>query len=217
MPNQLSPLLKAWKEIWSIFISDPAFRKYFTNTADYTVRMNTTKRIASNSGTIRLPGNRGTDEDHFISFIKYDNRIDIFDPADTSGRYNSFLTDRVKNKIATLSARPVRVLNYHPQCHDGDTFCQTWSLAWMKPSLRKNVTGVRTSNQSMTAMHKICRAIANSKKFSEYMLDPPNAASFQRVINKSCRDYGVIPPLTIAGFVEMSKHITLAQIKDIFG
>ncbi len=198
-------------------MSDPEFRKYFTNTADYTVRMNSKKKIIDKAGTIRLPGTRKSGEDHFISFVMYPERIDIFDPADPSSRYNSFLTDRVKNKIASLSARPVRVLNCHPQRHDGDTFCQTWSLAWMKPSLRKNVTGVRTSNQSMTAMHKICRAIANSKKFSEYMLDPPNAASFQRVINKSCRDYGVIPPLTIAGFVEMSKHITIAQIKDIFG
>lgn len=185
-------------------MSDPEFRKYFTNTADYTVRMNSKKKILDKAGTIRLPGTRKSGEDHFISFVMYPERIDVFDPADPSSRYGTFLTDRVKNKIASLSARPVRVLNCHPQCHDGDTFCQTWSLAWLDKNLRKHVvTGCGDGGH--TAIHKICRLIANSKKFSEYMLYPPNAASFQKILNNT----------TTVDFVEMSKRVTLEQIRDI--
>lgn len=211
---KLSNKLACWKELWSVFIADPAFREHYTKTHDFTVGED--NKIDKPSGTICLKGNRNSGEDHFIAFKKYIDHIEIFDPADTSGRYNSFLNDSVKNKIMKMSNRSVRVVNWHPQCHDGDTFCQTWSLAWLKSSLRKYIKSVKTNQDSIINMYKICKTIARSRSFSQYMTYPPNIPDFQKLINKTCKKYKS-PPMTVYDFVDMSRNITLRQIKEIYG
>lgn len=209
--------LASWKEIWSIFISDKEFRNFFTDTHDYTVRPSSVKKINRNVGTIHLPGTRGSGEDHFIAYKKYKDRIDIFDPADTSGRYNSFLNNTTKEKISKLASKPVRVLNYHPQCHKGDTFCQTWSLAWLKPNLQKYVIGVKNKNQSIENIYKICYKISHSIKFKQYMLFRPNIPLFRKIIDKSRIKFGLPPTMSVLDFVKFSQSLTLSQIKEIFG
>jgi hypothetical protein len=218
MPSPLSKSLKAWKETWDVFISDPEFRNYFLNgtSGDYTVRPNSRVRITKKFGTIRIPGGRS--EDHFVAYARSPNGgINIFDSADTSGRYNSFLSANVIQSVARMaSANSVRLLPHHPQCHDNDTFCQTWSLAWLKPSLRKYVIGVRSPSKSAENIYKICHAIAKSQKFSQYMRY--NSEPFTKVINKIRKKYKLTDnPLAVEEFIERSKHISHANIKDVFG
>jgi hypothetical protein len=217
-PTPLSKSLKVWKETWDVFVSDPEFRNYFLNgtSGDYTVRPNSRVRITKNFGTIRIPGGRS--EDHFVAYRKSPNGgINIFDSADTSGRYNSFLSGDVIRSVARMaSTNSVRLLPHHPQCHDNDTFCQTWSLAWLKPSLRKYVIGVRSPSKSAENIYKICHAIANSSKFAEYMRY--NEPAFTKVINKIHKKYRVQQtPMAVEEFILNSKHISRANIKDVFG
>lgn len=211
---RLSNKLACWKEIWSVFMADPEFREHYTGTHDFTVGKDIS--INRSQGTLRLPGTRKSGEDHFIAFKKYTHHIEIFDPADTSGRYNSFLNDTVKYKIMKMANRSVRVVNWHPQCHDGDTFCQTWSLAWLKPSLRKYITTVKTKQDSIVNMYKLCSKIAKSRAFSQYMLDPGNVIPFQKLISKTCKEYKT-PQMSVREFVDMSKNIKLRDIKEIYG
>jgi len=208
--------LVCWKTLWDVFISDKEFRKYYTNTkGDYRVTNRTTKPIRQPSGTLLLPGTRSSGEDHFVTYNMTPARITVFDPSDTSGTYGSYLNDRVKKRISKLANKPLYVNNRHPQCHSGDTFCQTWSLAWLRRNHHTHINESQTPSSSSVPLAMLVRRIASSTRFEEYML--ANKVQFQPIINKERVKNQLRPTLSVEEFIRMSQHITSHQIKDILG
>ena len=216
MSAVLNRELACWKTLWDIFISDVEFRKYYTKTkGDYRITNRATKPIRQPSGTLLLPGTRSNGEDHFVTYTMTPTRITVFDPADTSGTYGSYLNANAKKKISELANRPLYVNTRHPQCHSGDTFCQTWSLAWLRRRLHSYINESQTPSSSNIPIASLVRRIAKSSRFKAYML--ANMVQFQPIINKERRNKHLPPTLSVEDFVHMSQHITAQQIKDILG
>ena len=213
--STLSRELVCWKTLWDVFISDEEFRKYYTKTkGDYRITIRTTKPIRHPAGTLLLPGTRSSGEDHFVTYTMTSARITIFDPSDTSGTYGSYLNANVKKKISELANKPLYVNDRHPQCHSGDTFCQTWSLAWLRRKLHTHINESKTPSSSSIPLSRLVRRIANSTRFKAYMM--ANKVPFQLIIHKE-RHKKHLPPMTVEEFIYMSQHITPHQIKDILG
>jgi hypothetical protein len=211
----LSRDLVCWKTLWDIFISDEEFRKYYANVkGDYRITPGTKKPIQHPSGTLVLPGERSSGEDHFVTYNMTPQRITVFDPSDTSGTYGSYLNETARKKIATLAKKPLYVSHRHPQCHSGDTFCQTWSLAWLRRNLQSYINESRTPNSSIAPITALVKTIAQSNKFKQYMMS--NKVQFQPIINKERRKKH-LEPMSVEEFIYMSRHITQANIGDILG
>ena len=211
----LSKELKSWKTLWDLFISDPEFRKYFTNTSgDYKITSRSVKPILEPSGTLLLPGSRRSGEDHFVAYTMTPQRITVFDPSDTSGTYGSYLNENTKRKISQLAKKPLYVNHRHPQCHSGDTFCQTWSLAWLSRNLSNYISESRTPNSSAGPIARLVKTVARSNRFINYMHF--NEQTFQSLITRE-RNNKKLPSMTVDQFIHMSQHITPLQIRAILG
>lgn len=183
--------LRAWKHLWDLFIGDSVFREYYTDTPSYDLdmkRVTLRTKISKPKGTLYIgPTRKKGREGHFIGYEMNSGNIRIFDPSGFA--YQQFSANsRLANSVAQRSGKSVIRLENHPQdiC-TGDTFCQTWSIAWLKPNMRKLTQGVNTANKSVTNMYTIVSTIANSAKFSQYMR--ANAQTFDEFIRKECDAY----------------------------
>jgi hypothetical protein len=142
-----------WKTIWDSVVNNDAFRrKYLGNPgSEYgEVLINGTgvHGEISRFGTILMKGY--CDEDHFAAY----RGETIFDPAGNQYSYFS----RVKYNYTIKKSFPgFEILDWHPQVREGDTFCQTWSLYWLK-----NPVGTKS-------LFEICKDIENSEDFYTFV------------------------------------------------
>jgi hypothetical protein len=120
-----------WKSHWDAIVNDQAFRRKFTGClGDYDVTR--CRRIVHSKGTLYVPISE--DEGHFMAYeFEGPNVIRVFDPAHSKSRYSGHI-DRAR--ISKLSGRRVVVCKDHPQWHEEDTFCASWTLAWLRPDMR---------------------------------------------------------------------------------
>jgi hypothetical protein len=121
--------MEEWKPQWDAIVNDPAFRRRFTECqGDY--NLTTCRRIVHPKGTLYLPLTE--DEGHFFAYEFVGSKvIRVFDPAHPKHRYGGKL-DRAL--VSKLSGRRVVMCRDHPQTHEEDTFCATWTLLWLKPN-----------------------------------------------------------------------------------
>ena len=182
-----------WKYRWDIVMNDREFRKSHNATADYTCHSNRgfTNKISKNykNGTIYIKApknNQGQNapEGHFIAYKMYNNKIVLFDPAPPEGTYGAWANKNVVGFIAANTGLKVEIEPYHTQAHEEDSFCATWSLAWLDPTLRPFTTNVTNGNKGVTNIFQICRIIANEEDFPAHV---------KRVFNK----YGMTDRMAI--------------------
>jgi len=126
--------MEKWKPYWDAIVNDPKFRRKFTGAkGDYDLTR--CRRIAHPKGTLYLP--LSDDEGHFFAYeFVGSNIIRVFDPAHPKSHYGGHLD---RELISKLSGRRVVVCRDHPQWHEEDTFCATWTLLWLRPDARKLV------------------------------------------------------------------------------
>ena len=119
------------KTKWDTVVNDRAFRRKFTGCkGDYDISK--CRRIVHPKGTLYVP--ISDDEGHFMAYEFIGSGvIRVFDPAHPKSQYSGHL-DRAH--ISKLSGRRVVVCKDHPQWHEEDTFCATWTLAWLRPDMR---------------------------------------------------------------------------------
>lgn len=91
--------------------------------------------VTKTKGSILIKG--GGEEDHYLSFRIKGNVLKIFDPADTSGRYDSYFPLRYRKLLSIITGKRVVLSVRHPQCTPGDTFCQTWTVARLNSGLKQ--------------------------------------------------------------------------------
>lgn len=119
--------MEKWKYNWDVVLNDDSFRRKFLGYPKGYSEVCLSGPIARGRvgklGTIHMTGTNG--EDHFAA---YANGI-IFDPA--GNRYKSFTQEQyaslIKKKFPNFKFSPIKT-----QVRKGDTFCQTWSLYWLK-------------------------------------------------------------------------------------
>ena len=171
--------------MWDFIVNDKTFRKRFTKCGEYSSN--------SSGGTLYIHGEEG----HFVAYEVRDRTLYIFDSAAPSSPYASRVTeDIVKRKFVMIDC--------HPQMHKEDSFCQTWSLAWLTPDLRPLVTQVSTKAQSMRTLFTICKRILESECFR---FDT-------RVFNTELKHVGSFSNMT--EFLKFSTDMTFQMFSKIF-
>jgi hypothetical protein len=174
-------------------------------------------------GSILIKG--GGEEDHYVSFRIKGAVLKIFDPADTSGRYDSYFPVRYRKILSIITGKRVVLSERHPQCTPGDTFCQTWTVARLNSSLkqytkytpRKSSPIATRLKSSVPHMYNIVHAIAHSPKFLEYLSKPDVHAKFNKIFKKSRMYYKLpIPKDLTAYFIALSRKIKPRHIESIF-
>ena len=210
--------LRLWKHIWDIFISDETFRYYYTDTPSYDLDMKKSTLntpILRNRGTLYIgPQSSRDPEGHFIAYEKNSKEIKIFDPS--SLVYQQFNNNpNLAVSVAHRSKRNVVKLKQHPQdLYTGDTFCQTWTIAWLKSKLRP-LTHVSSPCESVNSMFTIIKTISHSKKFTEYMLYPPNRINFNKLIKRARVQHNSRELCDVVDFVRFTKSLKEQDIARI--
>lgn len=154
-------------------MNDKAFRMALTGTSDYTCNYKTgfgNNKIPNGSGTIYIKDPRIGDQGHFIGYRRNLNKIVLFDPAPPEGRFGAWANQKVIGYIQNNTGLPVSIEQYHTQHHKDDTFCATWSLAWLDNSMNKFTKNVTTGNIGIKNIFQICRIIANKPEFVEHVI-----------------------------------------------
>lgn len=179
--------------------------------------------VTKPKGSILIKG--GGDEDHYVSFRIKGGTIKVFDPADTSGRYDSYFPRRYQKILALITGKHVVVSQRHPQCTKGDTFCQTWTIARLNSGLKqytkytplaKSPHATRLKG-SVPYMYNIVSKIAHSSKLSTYLSKPDVHARFNKIFRDSRTYYQLpIPSDPTAYFIALSRKIQPRHIESIF-
>lgn len=211
--------INMWKQLWDIFIADGEFRHYYTNCPSYDLVIGNKTPILKTKGTLYIPPAKKGREGHFVSFEMIGNSIHIFDPS--AYAYQQFSNNPgLQNSISirTGGKKVIKLTNHPQDLCEGDTFCQTWSLAWLKPNLR-NLTKATTMNTSINSIYSIVHTVANNDKFIRYMLDPHNRRPFNKLV-KDSQKYFKIPDSTciinnVDDFVRFSQNISKDDISRI--
>jgi len=169
--------IEAWKTQWDCIVNDKTFRKRFTKCGEYS---STSRRMPNVRGTVYIPSDDY--EGHFIAYEIRGDTVYIFDSAALTNRYFLKTTHEILNNIVKKSRTRTHVMiDCHPQMHEEDSFCQTWSLAWLTPEYRSLVTQVATKHQSMQTLFTICKDMIERDCFRapDEFLDFTRSMTFQ--------------------------------------
>jgi hypothetical protein len=177
-----------WKKIWGYLLSDVEFRRYFSGArGDYDL-----------SQPIRITRKKGTlykctsdDECHFVGYEIIDGQMYIFNSAKPGTRYGS-----------SILLDGANIIPCHPQLDQEDTFCQTWSLAWLSPKFRKYTLAKDPS------LFGLCKMIARTHEFSNFI------KANREVIDSWIHDEG--SDLDSDWFFDTSINMTLQEFKTLF-
>jgi hypothetical protein len=162
--------VKEWKYRWDLVMNDKTFRIARTGTADYTCNYRTgfgNNKISGTSGTIYIKDPAIGDQGHFIGYRRNANKIVLFDPAPPEGTFGAWANQTVINYIKANTGMPVSIEKYHTQHHKEDTFCATWSLAWLDPNMKNFTTKVTNGTSGIKNSFHICQKIASKADFPQ--------------------------------------------------
>jgi hypothetical protein len=164
--------VREWKYKWDLVMNDRTFRIARTGTADYTCNYKSgfgNKKISQGSGTIYIKDPTISDQGHFIGYKRNADRIALFDPAPPEGTFGAWANEKVLGHIHRNTGLPVSIHKYHTQHHKEDTFCATWSLAWLDPNMKNLTTNVKNGNTGIKNVFQICRKIASKRDFAQHV------------------------------------------------
>lgn len=137
--------LKHWKTKWDEILNDKEYRQTFTGGhGDYDLG----ERLRERRGTIYI---HLGDEGHFIGYKKVGQKVYTFNPARPGSKWGSYC----------IGER----LPYFTQFNKEDTFCQTWTLAWLVDE--EGVSKISNEEESIEYLYKFCKQIPEFN-LSEY-------------------------------------------------
>ena len=207
--------LHMWKHLWDVFMSDTEFRKYYTTKKVFDLTMQNTEPITGKKGTLYIPPlKKNGSEGHFLAFEITGKNIHIFDGY---AQFREILG--LRESVSIRSKKIIKEFDNHPQDHcDGDTFCQTWSLAWLNNKLRL-LTKAKNENESKDAIYKIVNHISHSKKFIDYMMSNEKTFDKSKLFTFARTKFKVSPKTckinNTKEFIEFSQKISKQDIAVI--
>ena len=170
-----------WKYMWNDILADPDFRYWFIGKSgggyyqlfkDGKIKNDTPKGASTKKGTFFMKfGNSG----HYVAYEKKVKNILIFDSShslgDEHGRYSGCLPDFIGTIEKNFSPNIKFVEKFGtPQTLKGDSFCQTWSLAYLMGASTQKIMKEITPNNKIEILYKLCKKIINSPVFEEICL-----------------------------------------------
>jgi hypothetical protein len=210
-----------WKYTWNDLLSDNAFREYMV---DRVGKMGFIDVVYDTGGKLGIQGKLGdfgslyvedtrpdyTGLGHFVAYDVQSGQMSVFDSAKPTGaRYSGwFNTEEIKSALAQKYKVVVSIGKMHPQISNWDTFCQTWSLAYLM-NIPMNHIHVRNSREEL---FKIIKKIIHSPKFTEYIRENVNV--IQGWMDANARVHR-IPPSTVNEFIKFSKTLSLDEFKRL--
>jgi hypothetical protein len=211
-----------WKHIWDLVISEEKFREFFFHSGpSYDLTLKNTSRITAKSGTFYIPPSKNEDEGHFIAYEIIGPKIYIYDSSKYAFQQFSKNPELAKS-IELRSGKKVVKLRHHPQdvCHE-DTFCQTWSLAWLTPELRHISLSKTTPRKTIERMYKIIHFIIRKPAFKKFIIKYKNDYNGwiqEARTNKNILGRGDMTNTDIKNannFIQYSKTITERKLAEI--
>ena len=170
-----------WKKMWNDILSDPDFRYWFIGKSgggyyqlfkDGKIKNDTPKGAPTKKGTFYMKfGKAG----HYVAYEKKEKSILIFDSSHSigneHGRYSGCLPDFMKTIEKKFSPNIKFVEKFGtPQTLKGDSFCQTWSLAYLMGASTQKIMKEITLTNRIQILYKLCRKIIDSPIFEEICL-----------------------------------------------
>jgi hypothetical protein len=170
-----------WKYMWNDILSDPDFRYWFTGKTgggyyqlfkDGKIKNETPKGASTKKGTFYMKfGNLG----HYVAYEKKEKGILIFDSSHSlgneSGRYSGCLPGFIDTIEENFSPNIKFEEKFGtPQTLKGDSFCQTWSLAYLMGASTQKIMKEITPNNKIDILYKLCKKIINSPVFKNIFL-----------------------------------------------
>lgn len=130
-PRAIDSVLEHWHELWKDVLNSKENRQYFAGRAckQVTMAQSRWRLRVGDRGTIRDDFEGLDDSVHYMAFVVLPSlRMHVFDPAGPgSPFYDRGLLDRIQSKVRY----DVYLDPRSPQRSTKDSFCQTWSLAWL--------------------------------------------------------------------------------------
>lgn len=203
----------AWKNVWGALLNDTEMRRYMVGRDDMGfIDATVTGSAVKLSGTLGTVGSLyivDTDPSqdglgHFVAYEVHSGAILVFDPAKSGGLYGEWFNKDVVDAMEKKFRKPVTILDIHPQIWDWDSFCQTWSLAYLMNIPLAKVNGQNARSE----LHKIVHVIARNPKFERYV------HANKSLIQTWIRDEDP-RGATVKDFVTFSQTISLAQFKRL--
>jgi hypothetical protein len=192
-----------WKNMWNDVISDPDFRAFFLrykNSGYYQIYKTTDPKDDTPDDVVDTQKKGGTLYMKFGSlghYVAYKDKIPkkktfiIFDSSFNSpgrvGTYSGCLPDFTKNINKYLGEFVYDERFLTPQRLKDDTFCQTWSLAYLygdnAEKFLESSTGTDEDNKK--ALYNICLTFINDPVFKEICTDQAEWINKNFKINKA--------------------------------
>lgn len=175
--------LTHWKNMWSDILADPDFRFWILGKADGAGYFDLKKNLTVNNmtpeggsiqkGTFFMKfGKLG----HYVSYEIKNDKIYIFDSShstgDERGKYSDCLPPFMETIMKNFSSNVVFVEKFGtPQTLDGDSFCQTWSLAYLLGTPTHKFMKKINPDNKIEILYKICKYIIDLPVFEEICND----------------------------------------------
>jgi len=213
-----------WKHIWDLVISEPKFREYFFHSGpSYDLTVNARTPILKKAGTLYIPPARNNNEDegHFIAYEIIGPKIYVYDSSRAA--YQQFSNNpKLSRSIELRSGKKLVKLSHHPQDVCGeDTFCQTWSLAWLTPELRHLSLRKTSPRKTIERMYTIIRYISRKPAFKKFIMkykDDYTQWIHEARTNKSVLGHGDMSKTdikNIKSFIDYSHTMSERKLSEI--
>ena len=220
-PKSSSPKsdIITWKYIWNDILSDPDFRNWIVdeNLGYYQIFKN--KNINNDSedksehdvGTIYMKfGKLG----HYIAYkLKKNNKMTIFDSSYPDGTYGDCLDEDYIDSIRYNFDNCSIVFDETygtPQRLDDDSFCQTWSLAYLSNYKKLKSFLKDSKNDPINSLFNICKFIINLPIFEEICIEQKNWIEKNLKINKASKKW------TSEYLLEYSRNFDYDDFEKLF-
>jgi hypothetical protein len=170
-----------WKYMWNDILSDPDFRCWFTNKKAcgyYQLKKNkkiedeTPKNALKNKGTFYMKFDQ---LGHYVAYEIKKDSINIFDSSHSTGNEFGIYSDCLPDFIETIKKNFSPNIKFiekfgTPQILKGDSFCQTWSLAYLLGKPTQDIMSKINKDNRIEILYKLCKKIISSKVFEEICL-----------------------------------------------
>lgn len=186
-----------WKNMWSDILGDPDFRfwllgkpegaGYFDLRKKLTVKNMTPEGGSINKGTFFMKfDNLG----HYVAYEIKNNKIYIFDSShstgDESGKYSDCLPPFIDTIKKNFSPNVEFIEKFGtPQTLDGDSFCQTWSFAYLMGTPTHKFMKKMNRKNKIETLYKICKYIIKLPVFEEICNDQQEWIKKNFKVNKA--------------------------------
>jgi hypothetical protein len=177
--------------------------------------------ILKKMGTLYIPPQDNDDEGHFIAYEIIGPKIYVYDSSRFA--YEQFSKNPDLSRLIEIrSGKKLVKLHHHPQdvCKE-DTFCQTWSLAWLTPELRHLSIRKTSPRRTIERMHAIIQYISRTPAFKRFIMeykDDVKGWLYKARMNKKVLGHGDMSGTdikNIKNFIDYSHKMTERKLSEI--